>query len=69
MRENNKLHSMFEIYSSKNTAEKQNGKQSWEKLCAMLTMEQDSSGIPTIQENSFVFKLGKNANKQITKCI
>lgn len=27
MRENNKLHSIFEIYSSKNTAEKQNGKQ------------------------------------------
>lgn len=44
---------------------------SWEKLCPMLTRdtEQDSSGISTIQENSFVFKLGKNANKQITKCI
>lgn len=65
MRENNKLHFIFEIYSSKNTAEKQNGKQSWEELCAMLTMdtEQDSSGIPTIQENSFVFKLGKKCQK------
>lgn len=33
MRENNKLQSIFEIYSSKNTAEKQKGKQLGGIIC------------------------------------